>query len=194
MMTGWMQPRWGGHVERLDDEEIVTEFACVIVPVWPKRSVYVQGSQHTEIRPHARSIAAGLLRTSTWLAAWTLAVPAMLAPERWGWLAPIAIALVAIAAAVTFRFGNLDEDERERRRLLRRVVGLGAPPELLAPGLVEATRLALEGHWRERHDESWFEAIAHGRASELLAALADYSGRPDLAREVRDRLAERHFN
>jgi hypothetical protein len=123
-----------------------------------------------------------------------LAVPAMVAPARWAWLAPIAIALGVVAAALTFRFGNLDEDERERRRLLRRVVGLGAPPELLAPRVVEATRLALEGHWRERHDESWFEAIAHGHATEVLAALADYSGRPDLAREVRDRFADRHYN
>jgi hypothetical protein len=82
----------------------------------------------------------------------------------------------------------------ERRRLLRRVVGVGAPPELLPPPRIEATRLALEGHWRSDHDESWFEAIAHGRASEVLAALAEYSGRPDLAREVRDRLADRHFN
>ncbi|HTJ44534.1 MAG TPA: hypothetical protein VL463_20660 [Kofleriaceae bacterium] len=190
----WLREDFAGHVEKIDDEEIVTEFSFVILPIWPKRSIYVHGSESIEIRPHSRSIVAGLLRTSTWMAALILALPVMFLPEKWAWLAPFAIALAAAAAALTFAFGKLDEDEQERRRMLRRVVGIGAPPEMLAPPLVEATRLALEGHWRDDHDEGWFEAIARGRSSELLAALAEYSGRPDLAREVRDRLADRHYN
>lgn len=193
-MTGWIGSDFAGHVEKLDDEEIVTEFSYVVLPLWPKRSIYVHGSESIEIRPHAKSIVAGLLRTTTWMVALILALPVVMLPEKWAWLAPFAIGLGAIAAALTFAFGKLDDDEQERRRMLRRVVGIGAPPELLAEHVVEATRLALEGHWRGDHDESWFEAIAHGRSSELLAALAEYNGRPDLAREVRDRLADRHYN
>jgi hypothetical protein len=183
-----------GVVERVDDEQIVTRFFCVIVPVWPERSFYMHGEHATEIRPHAISIAAGLLRTSSWLAAFMLALPVVLLPARWLWLAPVAIALTAIAVACTFMLGRLSDDERARRRLLRRVIGVGAPPELLPPPLVDATRFALEGRWRDANLAPWFEAVARGDASELLAALADYSGRPDLAREVRDRLTERAFN
>ena len=189
-MRAWIDHDDAGVVERLDDEQIVTRFFCVVVPVWPERSFYVHGEHATEIRPHATSIAAGLLRTSSWLAAFILALPVVILPARWLWLAPIACTLTAIAAACTFLLGRLSDDERARRRMLRRVVGVGAPPEVLPPPLLEATRAALESRWQEAHVASWFEAIARGDASELLAALADYNGRPDLAREVRDRLAE----
>ena len=83
----WIDRDHWGVVERVDDEQIVTCFVRVIVPVWPTRSFYVHGEHATEIRPHTISIAAGLLRTSSWLAAFILALPVVLLPARWLWLA-----------------------------------------------------------------------------------------------------------
>ena len=44
---------------------------------------------------------------------------------------PIVAALAGIAAVLTFVVGRLPPEERERRELLRRVTGIGAPPELM---------------------------------------------------------------
>jgi hypothetical protein len=181
-----------GEVDRVDDERIVTDFFCVIVPVWPHRSYYVhqRGDQvfAEHIPLHAPSVALGFARVTTWMAAWMCSLAVALAWARWGWLWPVSTGLCALAAALQFAVGRLGADEQERRRLLRRVVGIGAPPEILPRPLVEATRAALEGRWHDDHHGSWLDAIARGDASELLAAIADYHGREDLAAEVRTRI------
>jgi hypothetical protein len=187
-----------GEVECLDEDAVITEFYCAILPLWPKRSFYLHahGGERvaSEIPLHRTSVALGYLRITTWLAAWMVTLGVVLSWDRHGGLWPLAIALTAAATTLQFAAGRLDADERDRRRLLRRVVGLGAPPELLPRAHVDATRVELERRWHDAHDSSWFESVARGDVSELLAALADYSGRPDLARDVRDRLAEELYN
>jgi len=191
----WIDDDWVGAVERLGQDVVVTEFFCVVVPVWPRRSVYVQrsseGEQRIELRLHRTSVAAGYLRTSTWMAALILTLPGLLARDRWAWLLPIGLGLAALASLLTFRFGRLSRAERERRTLLRDVVGVGAPPEMLPPHVAKAIRQALEGRWREDHLEPWTEAIAAGVGDEILYALAEYHGRRDLATVVRDAIDAR---
>ena len=91
----------------------------------------------------------------------------------------------------TWAVGRVSADERARRRLLRRVVGIGAPPELLVGELPGRVRGALEAAWREVSTEAWPSAIVDGVANELLVALAEYHGRYALAAQARANLARR---
>jgi hypothetical protein len=194
-MRTWIDDDWLGAVERLGEDVVVTEFFCVVVPVWPRRSVYVQrspdGDRRIDLRLHPTSVATGYLRTSTWMAALILGLPGLLARDRWAWLLPVGLGLAALAAVLTFGVGRLSPAERARRTLLRKVVGVGAPPEMLPPKAVAATRLWLEGRWQAAHPEPWLDAIAAGVGDELLVALAEYHGRSDLAAEARAALDAR---
>ncbi len=195
MSLGWIRTQAFGEVDRVDDDVVRTEFYCVILPIWPQRSYYVhrQGDALvvSEIALHPASVALGYLRITTWMAAWMTSLAVVLAWPTWGQLWPVASGLCALAATLQFVAGRLGADEQERRRLLRRVVGVGAPPEMLPRQVVEATRLGLEGSWRDDHDEPWLVAARRGERSELLAALAEYHGRRDLAAAIRDRLHAR---
>jgi hypothetical protein len=190
-VSDWVGLETLGKVEALGDEAIYTDFYCFLLPVWPLRSYYTCDREGaTPLRLHARSVAAGYLRATTWLAALLLGVPGLVEPEHWGSLLPVAAILAAVAAWLTWGFGRLGRDERARRELLRRVVGIGAPPELLTPGLRQSILDELEGRWhRERGEASWADAITAGEAFELLAALADYHGRAALAERARANLA-----
>ena len=194
-MIGWIADEWVGAVERLDGDVVVTEFLHVVLPVWPRRSAYWQrtpdGERMIELRLHPTSVAAGYLRTTTWMAALILALPGLLARDRWAWLLPVGLGLAALAALLTFGVGRLSAEERVRRTLLRKVTGVGAPPEMLPPKAVAATRLWLEGRWQAAHPTPWRDAIAAGIGDELLVALAEYHGRRDLAAEARAALDAR---
>jgi hypothetical protein len=192
-MTGWFGTDTFGEVERLEDEAVVTEFVQVILPCWPRTSYYLhrtdEGVIATPIPLHRTSVVAGLVRTPAWLAALIVGLPGLVDPARWGYLLPFAAVLAGVAAWVTFRLGRLSGPERERRALLRRVVGFGAPPEMVSPPERLAIRDALDQRWRRgRDDESWADAIVAGVADELLVALAEYHARPALAAQARDNL------
>jgi hypothetical protein len=198
---GWSWIGWdtAGTVERLDDEAIETRFFCVLIPVRPGKSYYRfrtrSGDEAAiEIPRHRRSVLAGLSRTPLWLGALILTLPAVVMPARWLHLLPIGLGLAVLAAAVTFGLGRLGADERERRRLLQRVTGLGAPPELLPDGRREATAEDLADAWFDRHGEDWRDAIERGVASEQLVALAEYYLEPDLAAFARESLHAVRFN
>jgi hypothetical protein len=189
----WLRTDDYGVVDRLDTEAIVTSFYTVIVPVWPEHSAYVirgaDGSeQRIKIPLQARSVALGYLRVSTWLAALMLALPAVMLPDRWLALLVPGIGLSVLAAILTFVAGRLDESEQRRRSLLRRVVGFGAPPELLSESVRAEIRTNLELMWKAKAPQlHWAEAIDHGDPSELLVALAEYHQEPEL-------LARAHAN
>jgi hypothetical protein len=193
---------WNDHgvVDRVDSEAIVTHFYRVIIPVWPDHSAYViraeDGSeQRIKIPLQRRSVVLGYLRVPTWLSAVVLGSPAVLAPARWGSLLLPALALTMLAAVLTFFAGRLGEPERLRRQLLRRVVGFGAPPELLSEALLLEVRSNLELMWNTRSPGTrWSVAIERGEASELLVALAEYHQDPELIAQAHDNFDNQLWN
>jgi len=189
-----------GVVERLDSEAIATRFFRVIIPVWPSQSFYVTRTadgeeQRIKISLQVRSVILGYLRLPTWLAALVLAAPAIALPHIWGWLILPAALLAVVAALLTFVAGRLDEEEQWRRSLLRRVVGFGAPPEMLTEELRDEVCMNLERMWHARSPYmTWVDAIEKGISSELLVALAEYEQDPSLVRLARANLVNRVWN
>lgn len=181
-----------GQIERSVDESIVTCFFCVGLPLWPRYSVYVApvaGQQRRILIPLQRkSVVLGYLRRPLWLAAVMLASPAIAAADRWAWLLAPALVIAALAALLTFVAGRLSPHERERRALLRRVVGVGAPPELLPPHLRASLHHQVAADWALASRVPWEQAIQRGEASELLVALAEYEAIPALIERARANL------
>ena len=196
----WLSAHDHGVIDRLETESIVTEFYRLIIPVWPAHSAYVikaaDGSeQRIKIPLQRRSVVLGYVRVPTWLSAALLGSPAVFAPERWGALLWPAFVLAIAATMLTFFAGRLAEPERLRRQLLRRVVGFGAPPELLSEALVLEVRSNLELMWNTRSPHTrWSIAIARGEASELLVALAEYHQDPELIARAHDNFVTKLWN
>lgn len=196
----WLPVDDFGVVDRLESESIVTSFYRVILPVWPMASAYVirddDGSERRiRIPLQPRSVALGYLRAPLWFLGFVLALPALALPARWLWLALPAVALLVAAALLTFVAGRLDEHEVLRRQLLRRVVGFGAPPELLTAAQRLEIRGDLELMWNTRCPHTrWADAIANGDPSELLVALAEYAQDPDLLEMARGNFTNRVWN
>ncbi len=189
-----------GVVERLESEEIATRFFRVIIPVWPSQSYYVTRTadgeeQRIKIALQLRSVILGYLRLPSWLAALFFAAPAIALPHIWGWMIVPALVMTIIAALLTFVAGKLDEEEQWRRSLLRRVVGFGAPPEMLAEEMRDEVCTNLERMWHARSPYlTWVDAIEQGISSELLVALAEYEQDPSLVRLARANLVNRVWN
>jgi hypothetical protein len=185
----WITSDDFGVIERSVDESIATSFYCIGLPLWPRHSVYVTrrdgAEQRIPIPLQRRSVVLGYLRKPLWFAAVVLGAPAIAAPLRWWWLGGPALVLVAVAAMLTFVAGRLAPGERERRALLRRVVGIGAPPELLPPQLRAALRHEAESAWLRCSGVPWQQAIARGEASEILIALAEYDAEAALLERAR---------
>ena len=184
----WLGWDSAGRVERLGPESIATRFFCVVVPVHPGRTFYEHERGRFEIPRHRTSVVLGYLRTPMWLAATILTAGGVFAFERWAALLPVGGACALVAALLTFVLGRLGPEERDRRELLRRVMGLGAPPELLPPTMCEELRAALADTWFHTHHIDWRDAIARGDASEMLVALAEYHGAATLVTRARTNL------
>ena len=135
----------------------------------------------------------GYLRTPLWLSATILAAPAVFT-GRWWSLLPIAAALAGVAAVLTFVVGRLPPGERERRELLRRVSGIGAPPELMPAGIRNEVREGLADAWYQGEHIDWRDAILAGMAREVLVALADYYQVPRLLMRARTNLINAEGN
>ena len=180
----WITSGDFGMIERFVDESIVTCFYCIGLPLWPRHSVYITTrdgtAQRIAIPLQRKSVVLGYLRKPLWFAAVVLGSPAIAAPARWWWLVGPALMLTAIAAMLTFVAGRLTPRERERRALLRRIVGVGAPPELLPPQLRAALRHQVEVAWLRHSRVPWQQAIERGEASEILIAIAEYEAAPEL--------------
>jgi hypothetical protein len=178
-----------GAIECVGPEAIVTSFWCVVVPVWAGNSFYRfltrDGVEaRFEIPRQRRSVVLGYLRTPLWFSALILAAPVVFAGQLWS-LVPIVAALAGAAAVLTFVVGRLPPGERERRELLRRVSGLGAPPELMPATMLDEIREGLADAWYRAEHRDWRDAILAGTASEVLVALADYYQVPRLLARAR---------
>ena len=185
----WLKIDDFGRIDRSVDESIVTSFYCALLPLWPHHSVYLTLRDGTEQRIpiplQTRSVVLGYLRKPLWFAAIVLGSPAIFAAERWGWLLGPALALTLAAAVMTFVAGRLTPNERERRALLRRIVGIGAPPQLLPPQLRALLRYEAETAWAAHSGVPWQQAIERGEANEILIALAEYEASPALIERAR---------
>lgn len=187
---------WGdvGKIDRLETESIATRFFCVVVPLWPSHSLYRTRSNDgrevaIKLPLQLRSVVLGYLRATLGLAAAVLVSAAFAGSARFAPLVFVGVLLAAFAAMLTFGAGRLGPEERERRMLLRRVVGMGAPPELLPADLADSIREDLVETWGSQSRIAWDDAIASGTASELLVAIADYHRRPTLVARARQNLA-----
>ena len=189
-----------GVIDRLETEAIVTSFYHVVIPIWPEHSAYViraaDGTeQRIKIPLQTRSVVLGYLRAPLWLVTLMLFLPAVCVPERWLGLLVPAVAVGVLAAILTFVAGRLDEAEQLRRQLLRRVVGFGAPPELLGESVRAEIRHNLELMWQTRAPRlDWREAIAHGEPGELLVALAEYHQDHELIARAHANFANKLWN
>jgi hypothetical protein len=195
---GWLRYDDAGAVERIGPESIVTSFWWVIMPVRAGKSFYRfrtrEGNEHRfEIPRHRQSVVLGYLRTPLWFSALMAAAPAMFAGE-WLLLLPVAAALAIAAAVLTFAVGRLSPGERARRELLRRVAGIGAPPELMPDDMLQQLREDLAHAWFREHRTEWRDAIRRGIASEVLVALADYYQVPRLLIRARTNLIDAEGN
>lgn len=194
IFESWLECEDYGTVDRLESEAIVTEFFALGLPVWPSRTVYVStdaegDERRIEIPLDRRSVLLGYLRLPTWLAAVIVTAPGLFAPDRWAHLLVLGIVLGALAAYLQFIAGRIRPAEADRRSLLRRVAGIGAPPELLPREMVSEIRERLADEWYVAHRLGWREAIERGLASEALVALAEYHGEPALVHRAHDNLA-----
>jgi len=183
-----------GTVDRLEGESIGTWFFCFIVPLWFGSSTYVWtcrdgGTHHTTIALQPRSVILGYSRTSAWFGAIVFGVAGLASYELRGGLLITGLVLAAIAAALTFGAGRLGHAERKRRMLLRRIVGLGAPPELLPADMVSEIREDLVEDWNAESETPWYNAIMAGEGSELLIAIAEYHQKASLIERARTNLA-----
>ncbi len=200
--TSWFQTDDYGVVDKLEAESIVTSFYRVILPVWPDHSAYVitarDGSERRiKIALQKKSVLLGYLRAPLWFLAAVCLAPAIFATESWTVLLVPGIALAVLAAILTFVAGRLPEAERQRRQLLRRVVGFGAPPELLPDALCAEVRMHLHVMWETRSRRSaadWREAIDNGETSELLVAIAEYHLDPEVIAAATTNFANKVWN
>jgi hypothetical protein len=191
--TSYFQTDDYGVVDKLESESIVTSFYRIILPVWPDHSAYVitarDGSQRRIVLPlQKKSVMLGYLRAPVWFLALVCLAPVVFATEAWTKLLIPGVALAALAAWFTFVAGRLPETERLRRQQLRRVVGFGAPPELLPDALCAEVRSHLHLMWDTRSPNTdWREAIDNGETSELLVVMAEYHRDPEV-------IAQAHAN
>lgn len=184
-----------GTVESLGNESIQTKFFIVGVPLVPLSSHYVlkesyRGVTGFDIPLHGKSVGLAYLRTVSWLVALLCGLFYWLDDSRkygygdggshlLGWT--IGAAVVAVVS--TFVLGRLSKPEKLRRTMLQLLTGTGAPPEWLPAHVRESMKDKLLEAWRtEKGDQPWDREIENGHGDPLLFALAEYHGRPDLAK------------
>jgi hypothetical protein len=193
--VGW---RDAGYVDRLGREVIATEFFHVFIPIWPRaRSMYLFHTEtgelaQFEIPRDRRSVILGYLRTPIWLLAAILGAGG-LAEDRWLLIA-IAVACAALGGFLTFVAGTLHPIERDRRAVLKRVTGIGVPPELMPASMRERARDQLADTWFHEHGVGWRSAITRGVANEILVAIAEYDRSPKLIYRARVNLIDAEGN
>lgn len=188
-----------GVIDRIESEGIATEFFFFVLPVWPRKSYYIYLNRDGDVCQfvvprNRRSVMLGYLRTPLWMSVAILGLPGIIHFERWKHVLAIAVALAVIATVLTFVAGKLQPGERERRALLKRVSGLGAPPELMPESMLEGLRDDIAEEWFHQHQTDWRDSIYRGVASETLVALAEYHRAPQLLIRARTNLIRAEGN
>jgi hypothetical protein len=197
--ASWLSESEAGVIDRLGAERVATVFLHVIVPVVPRKSYYWYRNRDGdecafEIPRDPRSVLLGYTRSPLWLLTCIFVTPPMFDFARWKYLLVLA-AMFAIAASIlTWGFGKLSPGERDRREMLFRVAGIGAPPELMPSAMLEQIREDLADEWYHRTDSTWRESIRSGEADEVLVVLAEYYGEPQLAIRARTNLIDAEGN
>jgi len=183
-----------GTVESLGSESIQTKFFILGVPLFPISSHYVvketyRGINGFDIPLHGKSVGLAYLRTVSWLVALLCGLFYYLDDSRrWGGhgadnLLHWTIGAAVVAVGSTFFLGKLSKTEKLRRTMLKLLTGTGAPPELLPAHVHDSIQETLVKEWRkDKGDAPWDREIENGQGDALLFALAEYHGRPDLAR------------
>lgn len=195
----WLTTDDFGVVDELESESIVTSFYKAGLPLWPESSAYVirekDGSERRiKIPLQTRSVVLGYLRAPLWILGCIFVVLALVAPPRFIELLFPGVSIAAMASLLTFVAGRLPERELLRRSLLRRVVGFGAPPELLTEELRAEVCANLIVMWSTRSSRRWFDAIEKGDASEILIALAEYHLDGPLLEQAQANFANKLWN
>ena len=195
----WLTTDDFGVVDELETESIVTSFYKAGLPLWPEHSAYVirqkDGSERRiRIPLQTRSVVLGYLRAPLWAIGAALVLLALVAPQRFLVLLAPGCMIAGTASLLTFVAGRLPERELLRRQLLRRVVGFGAPPELLTEELRAEVCANLIVMWSTRSSRRWFDAIERGDASEILIALAEYHLDGPLLEQAQANFANKMWN
>jgi hypothetical protein len=180
-----------GTVESLGTESIQTKFFIVGVPLVPLSSHYVvketyRGINGFDIPLNGKSVGLAYLRTASWLVALLCGLFYYLqdsyerrGSDLLGWT----IGAGVFAIVSTFVLGRLSKSEKLRRTMLKLLTGTGAPPELLPADIRDRIKETLLGEWKkDKGDAPWDREIENGKGDAVLFALAEYHGRPDLAR------------
>jgi hypothetical protein len=180
-----------GTVDSLGTESIQTKFFVLGVPLFPISSHYVvketfRGINGFDIPLSGKSVGLAYLRTASWLVALLCGVfyyiqdsYERMNSDLLGWT----IGAGAVAIVSTFVLGKLSKTEKLRRSVLKLVAGFGAPPELMPAHVRDEVKDKLLAFWRANNeDRPWDREIENGKGDPLLFALAEYHGRPDLAR------------
>jgi hypothetical protein len=184
-----------GTVESLGSESIQTKFFVLGVPLVPLSSHYVLKESYSgitgfDIPLHGKSVGLAYLRTASWLVALLCGVFYWLDDKRkYGYgdrgshLLSWTIGAAVVAVVSTFFLGRLSKSEKLRRTMLQLLTGTGAPPVWMPADIRESIKDKLIETWRTEHnDRPWDREIENGQGDPLLFALAEYHGRPDLAR------------
>ena len=178
-----------GKVESLEHESIQTKFFVLGVPLIPMESFYVvaedvQGVRGQQLKDvHGGSALAGYVRTALPVIALVSGIFAYVDRNAGSaWVLCIACTIGFVASLMLL--GRLDETERQKRECLLRLMGTGAPPELLTSAARDDQLERLEAIYALLDDTPWREHVEEADEAptdllKLLYALARYEGHPD---------------
>lgn len=178
-----------GKVEGVDEESIQTKFFILGIPLVPLTSFYSLGDTHNgvrgfEIDMHGTSVLAGYLRLNSFIAALLFGIFAWVQRDSYGGSGGLWVGfLLSVGLLIASMFiGRISEDEKERRRMRRSLIGIGAPPHILPPSTRQDLLESLEQAWAKRSSVPWREAMREASfdsgTRELLELMSEYASLP----------------
>jgi hypothetical protein len=180
-----------GKVDKINNESIQTKFIILGMPLFPIGSFYCledpfPGSRLIRIQLNLKSVVLAYLRWWISVPSITLIIIGFAGEQYIYWV----IGTVGIAIfLVTFLFGRLSNDEKERRQLLISVVGLGADPKILPQKMRQSILAKLEEKWGQSNvislHENWRSVYSLSSTEThlypLIYCLALYAQETELA-------------
>jgi hypothetical protein len=180
-----------GKIDKINNESIQTKFIVLGMPLFPIGSFYCledpfPGSRLIRIQLNRKSVILAYLR-------WWISIPSITliiigwALEQYTYLFGGALGIAIFL--VTLLFGRLSSDEKERRKILINVVGLGADPKILPQEMRQSILAKLEEKWGQTNvislHENW-KSVSSLSSMEihlypLIYCLALYAEEAELA-------------